>query len=185
MTSIGIVKNILTKVTRLADALGFLLSNPPSLPERWPEWTERLTAVLAQYENLLREMKPLLLSLEWQLVPSTTGRLITGDAIGLREHIPNNLLRTRLPPEVEESFNVLPFDGSAATTAGDTRQSTVTPRAALRRAVAKVFEESVENCRMAAGSLVSRSSTPTSVIPSMDDDERLVQAVKQLYTLHI
>lgn len=59
-------KSVKNKLARICDIFEALLAAPPAV-EYWPEWVARATALLSQYENLLREMQPLLL--RFLLVP--------------------------------------------------------------------------------------------------------------------
>lgn len=70
-----------------------LLNAPPPL-ENWPEWVGRVKALLSQYKLLQKELRPALSKL--LLVPEDLTRVADVEVI------PNILLRTKRPPEVEE-----------------------------------------------------------------------------------
>lgn len=98
-TDVFITKGLCDKVARIVDIFEALLLSPPPL-EQWPEWMARITALLIQYENVVRELRPTLS--RHLLIPNQVGNN--------SEAIPNVLLRTRLPPEVEAYLKGLETD---------------------------------------------------------------------------
>jgi len=69
--------SVLSKIVQLQDILGALLSEPPAI-EHWPEWTNRATAILAQFEVTLKEMQLQQGFLEHTvIVPSATMAIAT------------------------------------------------------------------------------------------------------------
>lgn len=145
---------LLVKVNRLLDIMEALLSTPPA-PASWPEWQERATALLSQYETTLRDIRPALN--EILLVPSVGG----GPE---HEMIPNVLLRTKLSPGVEEHLNRLNTNSM-----GGNKEN-----APLFKIMSQVLQETAECIRQAA------NKPPPASRPI--EDEKLVRAVRQLYT---
>ncbi|PJF19544.1 hypothetical protein PSACC_00637 [Paramicrosporidium saccamoebae] len=92
----GPTKPLRDKVGRITDIFEALLLSPPPV-EQWPEWTSRLAALMSQYENALRELRPLLC--RYLLVPNQLGTNT--------EFVTNVLLRTRMAPEVEAHLEEL------------------------------------------------------------------------------
>lgn len=94
--SVSAALNLRGKVARVVDIFEALQVTPPTVAQ-WPEWLARLTALLSQYENLLRELRPVLN--QFILVPGEVG--------SNNDYIPNVLLRTRLAPELETHLEEL------------------------------------------------------------------------------
>lgn len=152
----ALLKSLHAKVGRVADVLEALVMGPPPL-EKWPHWLESVTGALAQYETVLRDLRPALG--EIAVIPSGTDT---------SEAIPNVLLRSKLAPEVETRLNQLAIEGSAGRTG------------ALFGAVAQMIQqEAVEPIKAKS---ISRPATP-SPRSAAEEDERLVQAVRSIFSV--
>lgn len=155
-------KSLLAKVNRVIDIMEALLGTPPP-PERWPDWLERITAILAQYETIARDLaRP---SLEATL-------LLPGMAMEASpspEYVPNVLLRTRLAPEVEERLQEL-------TSGNEGRKAS----SRLWAAMAQIMSEGVESLRTPTKPRVASGNPPPIVTA---EDEQVVRAIRQFYTL--
>jgi hypothetical protein len=119
------LQSLQTKLARVLDIFEALLSNPPAA-ELWPEWLGRATALLSQYETVLREVRPALG--KFLIIPDMIGD-------GLIDRIPNILLRTRLIPEVEQKLDELSSENEVG---------------GILKVVAQVLQESASELRIAS-----------------------------------
>lgn len=150
------------KIARILDILEALLNNPPPIT-LWPEWMRRVTATLAQYENISRDLRGRLLG-QLLVVPAVEGLATLG---GNSEVVPNVLLRTRLPPEVEKSIQSLD------------RDENVEPRAAssgasVNNLLAQLLQEAADAIKSTA-----RMSLDTPLV----ENEALIRVVKGQHTI--
>lgn len=147
------IKSLLRKVNRILDTLEALIAAPPQ-PTNWPEWMQRITALLAHYESTMRDLRPALQ--ECLLVPAGGGL----------ENVPNIMLRTKLAPEVEAHLNRLVGGNSSSAT--------------VFKALGQIMQETADTLK----AFTSKKSTSTATpLATQMEDNRLVQAVQQLYTL--
>lgn len=157
--SASVCKSLLAKVNRTLDIMEALLGTPPPL-ERWPDWLERITAILAQYETIARDLARPVLG-ETLLLPGATAEA--------PEYVPNVLLRTRLAPEVEERLREVTSSANVAREANSR----------LWAAMAQIMAEGAESLRVAAKGGAAGGSH---VLTAAPDDEQLVRAIRQFYT---
>ena len=132
------LQSLQTKLVRVLDIFEALLSNPPAI-ELWPEWLERATALLSQYETVLKEVRPALG--KFLVIPDMVND-------GVIDRIPNILLRTRLIPEAEQRLDELSSNNEIG--------------GAILKVVAQVLQETASELR------ISSKTIPTP-IPQADD----------------
>ena len=172
------LKGLHGRVLRVADILEALLVAPPD-PSQWPDWTGRMTAALAQYEAVGRELGPLLHRLA--LVPGTRPG-------GNLEVITNVYLRTRFAPEIEQTLKPRdqPRLGSDQATSKDPPSSLTSPSLsptapATRAKVARMLQEAAESLKGSGGGPPSRTSS--TVGSGAVVDERVLRWIRQHYIL--
>lgn len=167
--SSSVYRSLLAKVNRIMDIMEALLGAPPPL-ERWPDWLERTTAILAQYETVTRDLSKPILG-ETLLLPG-----MAMEASLPPEHIPNVLLRTKLAPEVEERLREV-------TSVNESREAS----SRLWAAISQIMAEGAESLRKPTkGSVASSSGTgsgTSGVTSTTSENEQLVRAIRQFYTL--
>lgn len=169
----SVYRSLLSKINRILDIIEALLATPPPL-ERWPDWLERITAILAQYETVTRDLSKPILG-ETLLLPG-----MAMEASLPPEHIPNVLLRTKLAPEVEDRLREV-------TSVNETREAS----SRLWAVISQIMAEGAESLRKPTKGGVTGSSSNsgtgggTSGVLSKvtSEDEQLVRAIRQFYTL--
>lgn len=167
------LKGLHGRVLRVADILEALLVAPPD-PSQWPDWTGRMTAALAQYESVGRELSPLLHRLA--LVPGTRPG-------GSPEVITNVYLRTRFAPEVEQTMK--PQDQQSRPSGDqaldrDSQSPPLSTTPATRVKVARMLQEAAEMLKSSGGPPSRASSTVGS---GAVVDDRVLRWIRQHYVL--
>jgi hypothetical protein len=130
----GPTKALREKVGRITDIFEALLLSPPPV-EQWPEWTSRLTALMSQYENALRELRPLLGT--HLLVPNQMGTNT--------EFVTNVLLRTRMAPEVEVHLTTLKTEDETGN---------------IMKAISQTLQESADSLKSPSRATMATPITP-------------------------
>lgn len=158
------IRSLHGKVSRVADILEALLVSPPE-PVQWPDWIGRMTAALAQYESVSREMGPIL-----QRLALTPGTRLEGNT----ELITNVYLRTKPSPEIEEEDAIV-MNGAAGDTAADKDERALSTGTVSR--VVKVLQEASDLLKGG----ISRAPCTAALNSSLDD--RIIRSIKKHYVL--